>query len=140
VSLKTLRITKTWNCKIAVKMGQWNNKNPEKGGRDMNARKEAEERSCAHLGEMAEAEMAAKLCDRYARHGELPAEALDSALADIENDIADFERSPTGDSTRNALALGLVRRVFVTRLRTMGERVRAARAAGAGIMVERLRA
>ncbi|HPI75576.1 MAG TPA: hypothetical protein PLK80_02500 [bacterium] len=105
----------------------------------MKTRKEAEERSCGHLGEMAQMEMAAKLCDRHAIHGELPAEALDAALADIERDIADFERSPTGDSTRNALVLGLARRVFVSRLRTMAEKVKAAKAAGTGISVERLR-
>ena len=104
----------------------------------MSERSGMEERACAHIGDMVETEMAAKLGDRRARHGVIPADDLDAALADIERDIADFERSPSGDSTRNALVLGLVRRVCVSRLRAVARRVKAARDAGADIAVEQL--
>jgi hypothetical protein len=88
---------------------------------------------------MVEMEMLRKIEDRYAAHGTIPAAELANALADVEGTIEDFERSPTGPSSRNAAVLAIVRRTCTDPLRGMARRIRLARNSGAGLAVEELR-
>jgi len=87
---------------------------------------------------MAEAEMVRKLADRYAAHGVIGCSNLGVAQADVEWAIADFERSPTGPSTRNAFVLALVRRTCVDRLHGLSRRIETARGAGEDLRIEDL--
>ena len=103
------------------------------------AAEDAGVRACRHLREMAETEMMRKLADRYAAHGVIGCADLGGALADVEWAIADFERSPTGPSTRNALVLALVRRTCVDRLRGIARRIERARDAGEDLLVDDLK-
>ena len=96
-------------------------------------------RACRHLREMVGTEMVRKLADRYAAHGVIGGSDLGGALADVEWAVADFERSPTGPSTRNALVLALVRRTCVERLRGIARRIERARDAGDDLYVDDLK-
>ncbi len=96
-------------------------------------------RACAHLSEMAAVEIEKKLADRYSHHGVMPHGVLSKALADLDAEIADFERSPKGESTRNMFVLALVRRTVTDGLREMKKRIDAARAAGEDFEMEQLR-
>ena len=97
-------------------------------------------RACRHLLEMVVTEMAHKLADRYAKHGVIGNADLDGAAADVDWAISDFERSPMGPSTRNALVLALVRRTCVDRLRGMARCIEAVRGSGGDLNVEDLKA
>lgn len=96
-------------------------------------------RAARHLGEMVEREMVMKLSEKYSKHGAIPADDLERALVDVEWAIGDFERSPTGPSTRNALVLALVRRTCVDRLRKIAGRISGACEACVDLPVEELR-
>ena len=85
-------------------------------------------RAARHLGEMAEAETLRLLADRHAAHGVIPASRLAAAAQDVRTTIADFERSPSGPSSRNALVLALVRHACTDRLRRIARRIDAAAA------------
>jgi hypothetical protein len=95
-------------------------------------------RATRHLGEMVEREVVRRLADRYAGDGFIPPGALERARADVQWVIDDFERSPTGPSTRNALVLSLVRRTCVDRLRAISRRIDRARNADRSLKMEEL--
>ena len=97
-------------------------------------------RACRHLQEMVVTEMAHKLADRYAKHGVIGSEDLACAVSDVESAIADFERSPMGQSTRNALVLALVRRTCSDRLREVVRCIERSRAKGEDLNIEELKA
>ncbi len=102
-------------------------------------KEDAGTRACRHLREMAESEMIRKLSDRYATHGTIGCADLGSAQEDVEAAVADFERSPTGPSTRNALVLALVRRACTDSLRAIAREIVRARDAGRDLKIDELR-
>lgn len=86
--------------------------------------------STEYLGNVVKRELIRKLKERYEKDGVIILGDLPRAQSDVEFCIADFERSPTGPSTRNATVLALVRRTIINEIQPLLHLIRTAHSEG----------